>query len=204
METFDFTLILELEDDELTEETFEALCVAGADDATIGQSAGVFFAAFSREADDLLEAVVSAIQTIESAGVGATVVRVEPDDLVTIADIARRTGRTTESIRLLIRGERGPGGFPAPSTRVGSGRSRVWRWADVVEWFGRYEKHPEVSGETSYWSVISLVNDFLRQRTFLSRKDPTSIHVRDVLERRLGGSQGGLVGASATTATGHV
>lgn len=195
METFDFTLILELADDELTEEMFEAFYVAGAGDATIGRSVGVFFAAFSREADDLLEAVVSAIQTIESAGVGAVVVRVEPYDLVTIADIARRTGRTSESIRLLMRGERGPGGFPTPFTRVGSGRSRVWRWADVVEWFGRYEKHPEVSGATSYWLIISVINDFLRQRIFFGRSDPTSVRVRDVLERRLGEGQKRLVGA---------
>lgn len=38
--------------------------------------------------------MVSAIETIESAGVGATVVGVEPDALVTVADITRRVGRT--------------------------------------------------------------------------------------------------------------
>lgn len=194
MKAFDFTLILELEGHDLTEEMLGAFYAAGADDATIGRSTGVLFAAFSREAEDLLGAVVSAIETIESAGVGAAVVRVEPDDLVTIADIARRVGRTNESIRLLIRGERGPGGFPTPSTRVGSGRSRIWRWADVAEWFERYEKHPDVSGSSSYWSIISLVNDFLRQRTFLSRGDTTSVLVRDVLERRLGGGQARLAG----------
>lgn len=187
MALFEFTLIFELEADELSEDMLDLFYESGAVDATIGRSSGVFFAGFSREAEDLLGAVVSAIQTIEGAGVGATVVRVEPDDLVTIADIARRTERTNESIRLLIHGGRGPGGFPTPSTRIGSGRSRVWRWADVAEWFARYEEHPDLRGTASYWSVISLVNDFLRQRAFLTRSDPISVRVRHELERAIGG-----------------
>jgi len=194
LELFEFTLILELEADELSEELLEAFYESGAADATIGRSSGVFFAGFVREAEDLLDAVISAIQTIEGAGVGATVVRVEPDDLVTIADIARRTGRTNESIRLLIHGDRGPGGFPAPSTRIGSGRSRVWRWADAAEWFARYEKHPDLHGTTSCWSVISLVNDFLRQRAFFNKTDPVSVRVRHELVRAIGGGREELVG----------
>jgi len=141
-----------------------------------------------------LDAVISAVQTIEKAGVGARVVRIEPDDLVTIADVARRMKRTNESVRLLIRGERGPGGFPAPATRVGAGRSRIWRWSDVVEWFRRYETNRDVGGGTRYWSTIALVNEFLRQRTYFSRNDPTSIEVRDVLERELGGTNKPLAG----------
>lgn len=197
METFDFTLILELEGDQLTEEMFEAFYEAGAADALIGQCTGISYADFSREAEDILEAVISAIHAIERAGVGARVVRIEPDDLVTIADIARRMGRTNESIRLLIRGERGPGDFPAPATRVGSGRSRIWRWADVVEWFRRYETNRNVGGATRYWSIIALVNDFLRQRTYFCRSDPTSIQVRDALEQKLGGAERPLAGARA-------
>jgi hypothetical protein len=197
LELFEFTLIFELEGEELSEDALDSFYEAGAADATIGRSSGVFFAGFSKEAEDLLEAVISAIQTIEGAGLGATVVRVEPDELVTIADIARRTGRTNESIRLLIHGDRGPGGFPAPSTRIGSGRSRVWRWADVAEWFARYAKHPDFPGATSYWPVMSLINDFLRQRAFLSKTDPMSVHARHALERTLGGGRKELVGADA-------
>jgi hypothetical protein len=193
MELFEFTLIFELEGEGLSEDALDSFYESGAADATIGRSSEVFFASFSREAEDFLEAVISAIQTMEGAGVGATVVRVEPDELVTIADIARRMGRTNESIRLLILGERGPGGFPAPSTRIGSGRSRVWRWADVAEWFERYEKHPDLRGATSYWSVISLTNDFLRQRAFLGKTDPMSVRVRHALEQTVGGGPKGLV-----------
>ncbi len=186
MGLFEFTLVFELDTHELTEEAFDSFYESGAEDATIGQSSGVFFASFAREAEDLLRAIASAIQTIEGADAGATVVRVEPDDLVTLADIARRTRRTNESIRLLIHGSRGPGGFPAPSTRIGSGRSRVWRWADVAEWFGRYEGGPDTHEAASEWSIISLTNDYLRQRAFLRKTDPVSTRVRQELERTIG------------------
>ncbi len=189
MKTYDFTLVFEMTEPGLTEEALESLCAAGVDDALIGESAGVLYADFSRSADDILEAVVSGIEDVESAGVGARVVRVEPDDLVSIADIARRTGRTDESVRLLIRGERGPGAFPAPATRVGGGRSRVWRWADVEEWLGRHVAQAEVASEMAhqdrYWSVIALVNEHLRQRAYWGREDDEAVQVRNMLRRRL-------------------
>jgi hypothetical protein len=114
------------------EEDLDAFYEAGGDDALFGQSAGVFDAHFSREAADILEAIVSAIDVIENAGVGAVVSRMEPDDLVSIGDTAERTGRTNESIRLLVNGQRGPDDFPMPATRIGAGRSRLWRWADTT------------------------------------------------------------------------
>jgi hypothetical protein len=202
LETFDFTLILDLDDEDWSDPMYEALYGAGADDATIGRSNGVDFASFTREADDLLDAVVSAIETIEGAGVGVRVTRVEPDDLVSIADIARRTGRTRESIRLLILGDRGPGGFPAPTARLGSGRSRVWWWADVAEWFKSYEMRLGASEVEPYLSTISAVNDFLRMRTFLTRSDPTTIRARDLLERRLGGDLSLVCGSVAAARLG--
>ena len=51
-----------------------------------------------------------------------------------MSDIAARTGRTRESIRLLIEGARGPGGFPPPATDPRS-RYRLWRWSEVSRWF---------------------------------------------------------------------
>ena len=134
METYDFTLILELNDHELADEVLGVLYEAGLDDALIGETAGVVFADFSREANDALDAVLCAIRQVEDAPLGAKVTRTEPDDIVTIADIANRLHRTNESIRLLISGQRGPGRFPAPTTRISSRTSRVWRWSDVVSW----------------------------------------------------------------------
>jgi hypothetical protein len=54
-------------------------------------------------------------------------------DLVSVSDIARRLGRTRESVRLLVDGKRGPGRLPAPIGVVGDG-TRVWPWSVVLEW----------------------------------------------------------------------
>ena len=185
MEMFDFTLILDLKGRELDDAAFDALYDAGAADALIGQSGGVTFADFSRRADDILDAIVSAIRDIESCTLGAQVVRVEPDDIVTISDIARRMGRTDESIRLLIKGERGPGNFPSPATRLGSGRSRVWRWSDVVAWFDTYAGGHVGGSAAESWAKIGKVNDFLRFRRYLRAADPGTMEVRQAFAERL-------------------
>ena len=57
-------------------------------------------------------------------------------DLVSASGIARRAGRSRQSVRLLVDGKRGPGGFPAPLGVVGEG-TRVWPWSVVLEWFGQ-------------------------------------------------------------------
>ena len=181
MKSYDFTLVFDYLPAELTDDDLDAFYEAGGGDALFGQSAGVFDADFSREAADILEALVSAIDVIETAGVGAVVLRVEPDDLVSLGDIAERTGRTNESIRLLVNGQRGPGDFPLPATRVGTGRSRLWRWAEVVAWFHDYEPDRWDEETTRYWSVIATVNDFLQQRASAARGDRIASEVRTAL-----------------------
>ncbi len=64
---------------------------------------------------------------------GAVPIRLD-QDLVGISDIAERTERTRESVRLLVEGLRGPGEFPSPVGTVGDG-IRVWPWAVVLRWF---------------------------------------------------------------------
>ena len=112
MPEYEFTLII---DGDLTDEdTVEALFDAGCDDATIGGTNNIGTADFAREARSLADAIVTAIAAVESVP-GLRVRRLEPDDLVTIPDIAERLGRTSESVRLLANGERGGGGGGAPS-----------------------------------------------------------------------------------------
>src|SRR4051794_37954463 len=93
-----FTLILA--GPEATEEMAEALFIAGCDDATLGSCNGVISLDFSREAPSLREAVASAIADVGRADLGLQVVRVEPDELVTAAEIARRIKQSRESVRL--------------------------------------------------------------------------------------------------------
>ena len=113
MATHEFTLILTKAEDPssgLEDGPFNA----GLDDALLGVRDGVPFLDLDRDAPSLLDAVVAAIREVEGAGLGLSVLRVEPDELVNTADIAKRIGRTRERVRLLVAGQRGPGGFPAP------------------------------------------------------------------------------------------
>jgi predicted DNA-binding transcriptional regulator AlpA len=133
---YSFTLILSGVSG-LPDEVVDALYEAGCDDALVGTRDGVVFLDFDREADSLREAVLSAIADVERANIGARVVRVEPDEFVTMAEIARRTNRTRESIRLYSLGERGPGQFPSPMSITP--KSPLWRWTDVALWFASNE-----------------------------------------------------------------
>jgi hypothetical protein len=86
-----------------------------------------------RDADTLSAAIASAVRDVES--VGLAVVGVASDDGVTLADIAARTGRTHESVRLLAAGKRGPGRFPAPAM---GGTRPLYSWALVSQWFAEH------------------------------------------------------------------
>ncbi len=125
-----FTLIIKGD----VENQLDELFAAGLDDATFGAVGGVQYGDVDREAPTLADAIGSAIIDVESVP-GLRVLRVEPDDLVTAAEIAQRLGRSRESVRLLIAGKRGRSQFPAPVSHLRS-RNRLWRWADVAAWAG--------------------------------------------------------------------
>jgi hypothetical protein len=133
-----FTLVFAIPGADTLESYLDALADAGCDDAAfIGPATdGTFAAEFDREALDFTSAVVSAIDDLRGAAAGLRVLRVAPDDLVTISAIADRTGRSDESIRLLQRGARGPGNFPPALGRINE-KTQIWRWADVAHWFER-------------------------------------------------------------------
>jgi hypothetical protein len=136
--THSFTLFL-TGPDVLDDEHMDALYDAGCDDALFGERDGAQYAAFDREARTFSEALASAIHDVTSALRGLQVVRIEPDQLVTLSAIAERSGRTRESIRLLSTGERGPGGFPAP-VAYADHKTRLWHWPDVVHWLTEHNK----------------------------------------------------------------
>ena len=128
--TYPFTLIIEGSVE--TPTIIDGLFEAGCDDATFGTVDGVGFGDFQRGARSFLAAVSTAIHQVDSVP-GLRVVRIESEDLVTMAEIARRLERSRESIRLLAADARGPGGFPPPVARIRS-RSPLWRWVDVAAW----------------------------------------------------------------------
>lgn len=106
------------------------------DDASLSgpDSDGSYLLEFDRRATSLPRALTGAVKELARTVPGARILRVEADDLATIADIARRSERSAESVRLLILGKRGPGNFPPAAGRLDA-RTKLWRWSDVEQWF---------------------------------------------------------------------
>jgi len=151
---------------------------AGVDDGFPESGPSGHSIGFEREAPSFEEAVFSAVEQVEAAGF--EILRVEPDELVSAADVASRTGRSRQSISSLISGTRGPRGWPPPV--AGTVRSPAWRWSDVAAWFGAFDGSQEIDGERS--AFIAAVNDVITARRALGRLAPT---VRRTLQKRLVG-----------------
>jgi hypothetical protein len=85
MKTHEFTIVasgLNPEALDFEDRYFEAGC----DDATISFQKGVIVLEFAREAPNFVKALASALSDVQRAG--ARVERIEPDHLVSMADIA--------------------------------------------------------------------------------------------------------------------
>ena len=151
MGEYQFTLVIsgDLEADA----TIDALFEAGCDDATFGTVDHVGYGDFIREAPGFGEAVRSAIRQVESVP-DLRVIRIEPDDLVTMTEIAERLGRSRESVRLLVQGTRGPGGFPAPVSHL-KARSRLWRWSEVAAWAEKVSTNAEEHRESLFIAAVN-------------------------------------------------
>jgi|SRR4051794_4425912 len=118
-------------------EDFEARFYnSGCDDATISFQKGHIIVDFSREAASVVTAICSAVECVEKAG--ARVDRVEPDPLVSLSDIAARTGLTRAAITQYSKGQRSEN-FPFPVARITSDTS-LYDWSTVASWLFRHEK----------------------------------------------------------------
>lgn len=130
MTTFEFDLVLSGLDldahaEKLTEFENEV------HDVTFAAHGSTVSAAVERSARSLAEAMGSAIADVERLP-GVRVQRVLPAGHVSQTEIAARTGRTRQSVSQLVKGTRGPGGFPRPA--FGTGRAALWRWSEVAAW----------------------------------------------------------------------
>ncbi len=135
MPMYEFSIIASGLDPEA--EHFEAqFYVSGCDDALVSFQKGHIILDFSRKAANLADAITSALNCAAKAG--ATIDRIEPDPLVSLSDIASRTGMTRAAITQYSKGQRSSG-FPAPSARVTS-ESPLWDWATVAHWLFRHGK----------------------------------------------------------------
>ena len=135
MKTHEFTIVASGLDPDM-EGYEDRFFEAGCDDATLSFQKGVIIAAFAREAVSFSKAVSSAYEDVMRTG--AKVERVEPDYLVSLSDIAQRSGLTRQAISLYARAERGAE-FPNPVARVTS-NSPLWDWLEVTEWLHAHAK----------------------------------------------------------------
>lgn len=154
MTTFEFTIIatgLDPEADDFESRFYDGAC----DDASVSFQKGHVLLDFAREADTLEQAIASAVADAQDAGV--IVERVEPDPLVSLADIASRAEMTRSAMTNYVKGHRRDG-FPPPRLRVTTS-SPLWDWADVAIWLYRRDRVAEDVARRAV--VVSAANDAL-------------------------------------------
>jgi hypothetical protein len=154
---YEFTLVV---DREPSQAELETLAAAGLDPiGAEGPHPALVHLAI--DAGTLPAAIITAMRHIESLGVAVTAV--QSADLVSLKDIAARTGRSYESVRKLAHGQRGPGGFPAP---LSAGQWALCSWAEVSAWLARH--YPATAAAaTSYDREIAAADHLIRARHIL-------------------------------------
>ena len=167
MNEFSFTLALDAS--ALHSSQITAL-YSSVPDSTASERNERAYVGIDRQSLDFASAVVTAIEDVERALPAVRVVALEPEDLVSQADIAQRQGRSRESISQLVKGERGPGTFPRPRYFVAE--RALWRWHDVETWFAEYEGR---STQTHYEEFIDAVNAVLDLRQRQPKLAPTEL-----------------------------
>jgi hypothetical protein len=178
MTSYEFMLKLNRE---VTETEIEALYEAGCDDAGVETGPLGTLIQFNREAHSLAHAIATAVRDIDKVP-GLRAVGVACDNMVTLLDIARRTGRTREAVRLWASGERGPGGFPDPEL-ITTGGEKVWDWEHVTRWLRQHHDEIDPMPGMVALHVLATADRVLAARAAL-RSEPDS-EVREEFERLL-------------------
>ena len=129
------------------DEIVDALYEAGCDDALVMERAGAFVLEFDRESPTFAKALFSALQSVCQAGL--LPLRIEPDPLVSAAEIAERTGLSRQAVTNYVKGQRGKG-FPVPVARFDTA-SPLWRWLEVARWLQSAGK-PKVDREATLFA----------------------------------------------------
>ena len=186
MEIQEFTLVLEAPKG-MNTNLEDALFEAGCDDALLSYRGGIAYLDFDREAENLETAIILAIDQVESVGLGLKVKRVEPSDLVTSAEIARRLNRSRQSIQQLISGSRGVADFPLPIAGVTS-KTMLWSWQEVAKWFLDKGK---LEDENVYLKAMTMkqINESLEMRQSESQLKNIR-RITKILSKRRGGYSG--------------
>jgi hypothetical protein len=191
--TYSFTVIFDVRasataalhegDIALSPVLLDKLIEHGSSDATFGRRQGAFYAAFDRDAGSLPDAVMSAIDNLESTG-EVFVLRIEPEEMVNAATIAARLGKSREGVRLWAMGARGPGDFPEPRFYLGEASHPIWAWSSVVAWHARHTGHlePEEVRDAAFLAYINAILEFRRFRQHFNA-EALDERSRDAIQR---------------------
>lgn len=166
MPLFNFTLTLSGVTAD-TQGLEDALFTTGCDDALVCFYGTAVYLDFDRQSESLAQAVLSAVNDIESAGLGARVESVD-STLVGLSDIAEQTGLTRQAIALLKDGTRGSRQFPGPVQRV-KGNSPLWHWRTVVDWLASEGRIPAESPLIANAHILDSINLALQLRSSLEK-----------------------------------
>ena len=156
---YDFALIV-AGVPELSDDVVNALFDAGCDDATPSMQYGLLYLEFSRSAESLQQAIISALQDVMNSQLDAHVLRIDDCNLVTQAEIARRMGRSRQLVHQYMTGERGPGGFPPPACHL-TERKPLWQWCAVSYWL--YSNNLLREEECWKAAVVEAINNVLER-----------------------------------------
>ncbi len=93
------------------------------------------------------------------------------EQLVTASEIARRFGRSRQSVQQLITGARRPGAFPEPADWVRG--ARLWSWPAVERWAAE-ALGAAGAPRPSDMDFVAALNGALQTRRHLARLDEPS------------------------------
>ena len=149
---------VDMSDDSFLDRLYEAGC----DDALLSFKDGYVCLDFSRASESAEDAVLSAIRDFGHSAVGGTVERVEPDDLASLSEIARRTGVTRASLQKYARGISKVGeDFPQPAANISGARRELYSAAEVINWMHAKERVALPGHSTELVNVIAKINQAL-------------------------------------------
>jgi hypothetical protein len=155
-----FTLVADRVLDDASERALLDQCEGLAIESAPGRPA---LLRFDREAPTLVDAILGAVRDVET--VGLAVSRVDDDeDMVTLAVVASRIGRSREAVRLWSVGRTGPGGFPTPVTGLHPSIT-LYRWSQIAPWLRERMGMPVPDPEP----LIAAVNLALQLRALAPR-----------------------------------
>jgi len=154
------------------ERFLDRLYESGCDDAAVFYKDGYLCLEFARRAESAERAIVSAVKDFERAAVGGAVERVEPDDLASLSEIARRVGVTRASLQKYARGASKVGcDFPPPAQNIATSRRELFSTAEIMHWMLRKSRVDIPAQSVELFQAIANINRALAVASAQNDKD---------------------------------